>query len=140
MPVKTKKVSVSPTPIKKAVTKKVPAKKAVVKKTVAKKMKPAVSVKVEEQIVPVVTVVEKEAHTANGPVEVHHKYVFIGTCHNCDHMPMSVNQLVAVLSIVIVILSGLLISTSLPINFKIPSISISSLSHLIIPDSQVRKL
>lgn len=140
MPAKTKKVSVSPAPIKKAVTKKVPAKKAVVKKTVAKKMKPTASVKVEEQVVPVVTVVEKEVHTANGPVEVHHKYVFIGTCRNCDHMPMSVNQLVAVLSVVIVILSGMLISTSLPINFKIPSISMGSLNHLITPAPQVKNL
>lgn len=142
MPVKTKKVSVSSAlakeasakkPVAKLVTKKAPA-----KKRVAKKLKPVV--KVEEQVVPVVTVVEKEVQTAHGPVEVHHKYVFIGTCRNCDHMPMSANKLVAVLSIAIAILSGLLISTSLPMNFQMPSISLGSLSDLITPDSQVKSL
>ncbi|MBI4592545.1 hypothetical protein HY733_03815 [Candidatus Uhrbacteria bacterium] len=133
MPAKTKKASASPTPTKKAVAKKAPAKKRTIKK-------PTVSVKVEEQVVPVLTVVEKEAHTAHGPVEVHHKYIFIGTCRNCEHMPMSVNSLVAALSVTIVILSGLLISTSLPSNFRIPSISMSGLMDWVIPSSNVRSL
>lgn len=151
MPAKTKKVSASPAPTKKVVAKSglkagsgsagnAPVKKVVAKRTAAKKMKPAVSVKVEEQIVPVVTVIEKEVPTAHGPVEVHHKYVFIGTCRNCNHMPMSANKLVAVLSLAIAILSGLLISTSLPINFQMPSISMGSLSDLITPDSNVQNL
>lgn len=130
MRAKTKKVTVSPAPIKKVVAKKAPAKKAT----------PVVSVKVEQQTVPVVTVVEKEVHTSHGPVEVHHKYVFIGTCRNCDHMPMSANKLVAVLSIAIAILSGMLISTSLPMNFEIPSISMGSLVNWITPDSNVQNL
>ena len=133
MPVKTKKVSVSPAPVKKPVAKKASAQKRVIKKSTP-------VVKVEEQIVPVVTVVEKDVQTAHGPVEVHHKYVFIGTCRNCDHMPMSANKLVAVLSIAIAILSGLLISTSLPIDFRMPSISMGSLSDLITPDSNVQNL
>ncbi|MCR4314665.1 MAG: hypothetical protein NUV84_05495 [Candidatus Uhrbacteria bacterium] len=133
MPAKTKKVSASP-----AFTKKVVAKKAPAKKRVAKKSTPVV--KIEEQIVPVVTVVEKEVHTAHGSVEVHHKYVFIGTCRNCDHMPMNVSKLVAVLSVAIMILSGMLISTSLPSDFQMPSVSMGSLSDLITPDSNVQNL
>ena len=91
-------------------------------------------------MVPVVTVVEKAVHTPHGSVEVHHKYVFIGTCRNCDHMPMSANKLVAVLSIAIAILSGLLLSTSLPVNFELPSISMGSLADWITPDSNVQSL
>lgn len=157
MPVKTKKGSVSHVSTKsarggsglkvgKVQMKKVPAKsglqagKAVVKKVIVKKVKPAVSMKIEEQMVPVVTVVEKEVHTSHGPVEVHHKYVFIGTCRNCDHMPMSANKLVAVLSIAIAILSGMLISTSLPMNFELPSISMGSITNWITPDSNVQNL
>lgn len=132
MSVKTKKVSVSPAPTKKPVAKKVPIKKRVAKK-------PVQVVKVEEQVVPIVTVVEKEVHTAHDPVEVHHKYVFIGTCRNCDHMPMSVNKLVAVLSIAIAILSVMLISTSLPMNFELPSISMGSITNWMTPDSNVLK-
>ena len=144
MPAKTKKVSASPTPTKKVVAKSGLkagssfAGKASAKKRVTKGPVPVV--KIEEQVVPVVTVVEKEVHTAHGPVEVHHKYVFIGTCRNCDHMPMSANKLVAVLSIAIAILSGMLISTSLPIDFRMPSISMGSLSDLITPDSNVQNL
>ena len=137
MPAKTKKVSASSAPAKKVVAKSV-AKKASAKKRVAKKSVPVVTV--EEQLVPVVTVVEKEVHTHHGPVEVHHKYVFIGTCRNCEHMPMGVNKLVAVLSIAITVLSGMLISTSLPLDFHMPSISMGSLSDLITPDSQVNNL
>lgn len=138
MPAKIKKVSVSPALTKDASAKKPVATKASIRKRVVKK--PASVVKVEEQVVPVVRVVEKEGHTAHRPVEVHHKYVFIGSCRNCDHMPMSVNKLVAVLSIAIMILSSMLISTSLPINFQIPSISMGLLSDLITPDSQVENL
>lgn len=133
MPAKIKKVSASSAPTKKVAAKKAPAKKVASKK-------PAVSVKVEEHIVPVVTVVEKEIHTAHGSVEVHHKYVFIGTCRNCDHMPMSANKLVAVLSLAIAILSGMLISTSLPSNFQMPSISMGSFADLITPLSTVQDL
>lgn len=133
MPAKTKKVSVSSVPAKKSV-----AKKAAAKKRAAKK--PAPVVKVEEQVVPVVTVVEKEVRTAHGPVEVHHKYVFIGTCRNCDHMPMSVNKLVAVLSIAIAILSGMLISTSTPISFEIPALSMGSFTSWITQASSVKNL
>ncbi|MBI4435491.1 hypothetical protein HY630_02370 [Candidatus Uhrbacteria bacterium] len=132
MPAKIKKVSV-PAPAKKAAAKKVSAKKPAAKKS-------APIVKVEEQTVPVVTVIEREAHTAHGPVEIHRKYVFIGSCRNCEHMPMSVNELVAVLSVVIVILSGMLISTSLPMNFELPSISMGSLTNWMTPESNVKSL
>lgn len=133
MPAKTKKAPSSPTPAKK-----VTARKAPVKKRTAKKSPPIV--KVEEQVVPVVTVVEKEVSTPHGSVEVHHKYVFIGTCRNCDHMPMGANKLVAVLSLAIAILSGMLISTSLPFNFQMPSISMGSFADLITPTSTVQDL
>lgn len=133
MPSKTKKVTVVSAPAKKPAAKKTPAKKRVAKK-------PAPVVKVEEQVVPVVTIVEKEVATSHGPVEVHHKYVFIGTCRNCDHMPMSVNKLVGVLSVAILILSGMLISTAFPSDFQLPSISMGSLTDWMIPDSQVDNL
>lgn len=158
MPSKIKKVTVQPEEkvVVKPVVKKPAAKKSVVKsnsktrsgsagkttakKTVVKKSAPSVSVKVEQESVPVVTIVEKEVHTVDGPVEVRHKYVFIGSCRSCDHMPISANKLVAVLSIAIAILSGLLISTTVPMNFQMPSISFGSLSDLITPDSQVKNL
>lgn len=131
MPAKTKRASASPAPAKMSMPKKSSAKKRAVKKV-------SPVVKVEEQMVPVVTVIEKEAQGAHGPVEVHHEHVFIGTCRNCDHMPMDVNKLVAILSIVIAILSVLLISTSLPMNFHMPSISMGSFTNWITPDSQVQ--
>lgn len=137
MPAKTKKVSASPAPVKKPVTKSV-ARKASAKKRVAKKLKPIVTV--EEQMVPVVTVVEKEVQTQHGPVEVHHKYVFIGTCRNCEHMPMGANALVAVLLVAMTILSGMIISTSLPLDFHLPAISMGSLSDLLTPNTHVKNL
>jgi hypothetical protein len=133
MPSKSKKVSAMLASSKKPVVKKTSMKKSPSRKS-------SMTVKVEEQIVPVVTVVETPARTDQGSVEVHHKYVFIGTCRSCDHMPMSANKLVAVLSIAIAILSGLLISTSLPSNFQMPSISFGSLSHLMTSTSSVPNL
>lgn len=149
MSTKTKKVSVSASESveTKSVVKKPSAKKPLTKKkkpsakkAAAHKLGQTVSVKVEEQTVPVVTVIEKETHTSHEPVEVHHKYVFIGACRNCEHMPMSVNSLVAVLSIALAILSGMVISTSLPMRFEIPSISMSGFTDWIIPSSRVNNL
>lgn len=150
MSTKTKKVSVSSQDKAAGVP---AAKKSIVKKPLAKKKKSSakkavakkpfaqtVSFKVEEQTVPVVTVIEKEAHTSHGPVEVHHKYIFIGACRNCDHMPMSANKLVAVLSIAIAILSGIVISKSLPMRFEMPTISMSGFTDWIIPSSRVNNL
>lgn len=144
MPTKTKKVSASPSPIKKS-----PAKKSVAKKPVRTKAKvtsrktgPAanVTMKMEEQTVPVVTVVEKQVHTSHGPIEVHHKYVFIGSCRNCEHLPIGVNKLVAVLSLTIAILSGLLISASLPATFELPNISMGSITDWMTTQSPVKNL
>jgi hypothetical protein len=53
---------------------------------------------------------------------------------------MEATKLVAVLSVTIAILSGLLISTSLPFTFKMPSVSIGSLTDWITPASNVRHL
>jgi len=147
MPPKTKKASSSSeekvvvkSAMKKSPAKKVTSKKSVAKKSTAKKVAPVMQVNVEEQVVPVVTVIEKEIQTSHGPVEVHHKYVFIGTCRNCDHMPMGVNKLVGVLSIAILILSGMLVSTALPYDFRLPSISMGSFTDWMIPDSQLNNL
>ncbi|KKW31086.1 MAG: hypothetical protein UY76_C0066G0004 [Candidatus Uhrbacteria bacterium GW2011_GWA2_52_8d] len=120
--------------------KKIVAKKSRAVKAPTKKSKPAVSVKVEQYKVPVVEVIGKEVQTPNGSVEVQHKYVFISTCRNCDHMPMGVNALVGILSITIAILSGMIIATSLPDNFEIPTISMGSFTNWITPDSRVESL
>ncbi|TAL51397.1 hypothetical protein EPN81_00030 [Patescibacteria group bacterium] len=147
MPAKTKKVSASPEekvtvkPVaKKHSAKKSSARKTPAKNIAAKKTVPVATVTVSEEMVPVVTVVEKAVPTTQGSVEVHHKYVFIGSCRNCEHMPMGANKLVAVLSIAIAILSGMIISTSLPTSFELPSISMGSLTNWITPDSNVQSL
>ncbi len=102
---------------KKPVAKKVTAKKPVAKKPVAKqtvelKIEKTVQQVVEEAIemkAPIVSVTESKVTHEPVPVEVHRKIVYIGTCRNCDHIPMRAEKLVAVLSIMIAILSGIVI-------------------------------
>ncbi|NQV89822.1 hypothetical protein HQ487_00270 [Candidatus Uhrbacteria bacterium] len=135
-PVAKKKTVSKKTAVKKTTTKKAGAKKKpVAKKSVAKKTPvaktPELVFQVEEETVPVVTIIEKSAPGSRSKLEVHHKIVFLGTCRNCDHMPMGVNKLIGVLSISIAILSGLLLSTALPGNFEMPSLSVSGFTDWI---------
>jgi hypothetical protein len=143
MPAKIKKVVVPKTKAPKVVTKKKSSTPTSGKKISVKKrssVKSAPTVTVEEQVIPVVTVIEKESTTTHGPVEVHHKYVFIGACRNCEHMPMRAGEMLGVFSVVILILSGLVLSTIAPLRFSLPDFSMDAISQLIIPDSRVQNL
>ncbi len=112
-----KKVVAKKVVMKKVVAKKPTAKKSLVKdvapvKDVQEKIEDTVNQVVEEALemnAPIVTVTESKVTQKPVPVEVHRKIVYIGACRNCDHMPMRVEKLVAVLSILIAILSAVVI-------------------------------
>jgi len=92
---------------KKSVAKKVKTlKKSVAKKTIKEVRKDAIKA-VEHA--PMVTVTEKRIEHANKPVEVHRRVVFVGTCANCDHVPMRVGKMLALMSLIIFVLSGIII-------------------------------
>jgi hypothetical protein len=64
-------------------------------------------------------VVYKKIETKRAePIEcqVHHKYVLLGVCSSCDHLPMRATNLVVVLSLVIAVLSGMIISLVAPLD------------------------
>ncbi len=124
-------------PVKKASPKKVSSKKTVVKKNTP------ISIAKEEPMMfsaPSIAILENEIHHANKPVEIQRKIILVGTCRNCDHMPMGVNKLVAVLSLAIALLSGMLIYSSSPMQFRMPSLSMNSLTQWVTPDSHVKNL
>ncbi|NQV88819.1 MAG: hypothetical protein HQ488_00660 [Parcubacteria group bacterium] len=113
-----KKVVVKKTVAKKkapAKKKTVAKKKAVVSKSIAKEkidVEAVVDQVIEEALennMPVMAVSETKLTSNDKPVEVLRKIVYIGTCRNCDHMPMKVGKLVGVLSFVIAILSVVVI-------------------------------
>lgn len=143
MPAKTKKVAAPKIEATKVGVKKKSSTVTSVKKPSVKKrsrIKSTPTVTIEEQVIPVVTVIEKESTTAHNSVEVHHKYVFIGACRNCEHMPMRAGEMLGVFSVVILILSGLVLSTIAPLRFSLPDFSMNTISQLIIPDSRVQNL
>ncbi|PJA45448.1 hypothetical protein CO174_03005 [Candidatus Uhrbacteria bacterium CG_4_9_14_3_um_filter_50_9] len=82
---------------------------AAVKKEVAK-----VRREVAEAIAqaPVVTMTEERIEHAHKPTEVHRRIVFVGTCSNCDHVPMRVNRLLAMFSVIIFVLSAMVLLNS----------------------------
>ncbi|MBI5793491.1 hypothetical protein HZA87_00160 [Candidatus Uhrbacteria bacterium] len=53
---------------------------------------------------------ETEVHKPNHTIEIHRKFVLVGSCSHCEHMPMHSGKLVALLSVVIAVLSVMLIS------------------------------
>ncbi|HAU66252.1 MAG: NAD-dependent DNA ligase LigA [Candidatus Uhrbacteria bacterium GW2011_GWF2_39_13] len=123
--------------------KKVSPKKVTSKKTAAKKNSPVSAIEVDQPImfsVPSVAILENEVHHANKAVEIQRKIILVGICRNCDHMPMGVNKLVAVLSLAIAVLSGMLIYSSSPMPFRMPSISMSTLTDWVTPASHVKNL
>ncbi|MBI2473011.1 hypothetical protein HYV70_00440 [Candidatus Uhrbacteria bacterium] len=135
-PVK-KTVNTTKPSVKKASPKKVSSKKTVVKKS------GSISIAKEEPMMfsaPSVAILENEIHHANKPVEIQRKIILVGTCRNCDHMPMGVNKLVAVLSLAIALLSGMLIYSSSPMQFRMPSLSMNSLTQWVTPNSHVKNL
>lgn len=40
------------------------------------------------------------------------RFVFVPKCSNCDHVPMRINKLVAMMSVLVAILSGIVIAQS----------------------------
>jgi hypothetical protein len=123
--------------------KKISPKKVSSKRTVAKKNSPLSAVEVDQSIMfsaPSVTILENEVHHADRPLEIQRKIILVGVCRNCDHMPMGVNKLVAVLSLAIAVLSGMLIYSSSPTQLRMPSISMNSLTDWVTPASHVKNL
>jgi hypothetical protein len=50
---------------------------------------------------------------------VHHKYILLGTCSGCCHLPWRASNLVLFLSAVVLVLSGILISLLSPSNLDL---------------------
>jgi hypothetical protein len=123
-PAKKKPAAKKPVAKKKAPAKKKPAAKKVVKKPVAQvaEVKPAAAKKIVAEArseakaaidqAPIVTITETQVKRPNKVVEVEKRIVFVGTCANCDHLPMRVNELLGVVVVIVAILAGMLISTT----------------------------
>lgn len=131
-PAAKKKAVKKPVAKKKTVAKKKPAaKKKAVKKTTAKKKPAAKKTKTTNAVkptaikkevaairkevaaavaeAPLVSVTEERIERPNRKTEVHRRIVFVGTCSNCDHVPVRVNKLLALLSVIIFALSAIVI-------------------------------
>lgn len=83
-------------------------KKSIPKSSVQKKTKPMAAMDAP------VLMEETEVHKPNHTVEIHRKFVLVGVCSNCHHMPMRANKLVALLSLALLILSGMIIFDTAP--------------------------
>lgn len=81
----------------KAVVSHRPAPKAAVRKIVSAKVTPA------PQIV-------KSAPHVHGKTVTHHRVVLYETCTNCQHMPDNIGSLLGMLSVLVAVLSGMLLS------------------------------
>jgi len=122
-------------PVAKKIVKKAPEKK-IINKAVAGTIEvtkqeviastPEVKIEVTQPTMPVMAMIKEEVQVANKPVEVHHKIVYIGTCRNCEHIPMKVDKLVAVMAVMGGVVSLLLISAVSPIHFSVPALSLNS--------------
>ena len=110
-PAAKKKKSVAKKPVakkKSAKKKKISAKKKLVAmKTIAEARKEVLEA-VDQA--PVITVTEKRIKHKHKPVEVHRRIVFVGTCANCDHVPMRVSKLLALMSLIVFVLSSIIIA------------------------------
>ncbi|MBI4437597.1 hypothetical protein HY631_01460 [Candidatus Uhrbacteria bacterium] len=97
----------------------VPA-KPVAKKKIAKKSSKPTAAKKQTLVLDNAPVLmqETEVHKPDHTIEVHRKFVLVGTCSQCEHMPMHAGRLVALLSVVIAVLSVMLIAKSSPIDFS----------------------
>ncbi len=103
----TKKKSVAAVPISTPV-------KSVAKKKVAKKVSKLKAAKKQMLILDNAPVLmqETEVHKPNHTIEIHRKFVLVGACSQCEHMPMHAGRLVALLSVVIAVLSVMLLVQS----------------------------
>lgn len=100
-----------PTKTKKETVKKTPAKK---KKSVAKKKAPAKK-KSAHMLSVVVHEHDEQDASVLAPVEriIHRfekRFVFVPSCTNCEHIPMRINRLVALMTVLVAVLSGIVIS------------------------------
>jgi hypothetical protein len=104
-------------PKKKVAKKKNPAKKKITKKAAKPRRKKSIKAGAHS---PVVTLIEKHFETPDKASAVHRRVVFIGKCSNCDHVPMRVSRLLALMSLLIFVLSGIIIAQGPA--FELPSI------------------
>ena len=110
MPTKTKKEVKQSSAKKKTATTKT-ATKTVRKKAVKKTTKKVVMTHLHEedetsQLAPM----EKIIH------RFEKRFVFVPLCSNCDHVPMRVNRLVALMTVLVVVLSGIIITQAQSID------------------------
>lgn len=109
-------------------------------RTTTKSIKPAEAKKIvtearaeaQEAIAqaPVVTITEKRVEHAHRPVEIERRIVFIGTCSNCDHLPMRVSKLLMLMIVLVAVLSGLILSRSFPLQLESHKVVFEQLTHL----------
>lgn len=78
-------------------TKKVAPKKKAIKKVVAKK---------EPDAKPIQKIIYR----------FEKRFAFIPSCTNCEHVPMRINRLVALMTILVTVLSGIVIAQSRPMQ------------------------
>lgn len=106
-------------------TKKAPAKKVSAKKKAPVKAKKSTIKKPTSMLAVMVHEHEHEDdhdHDAlNTPVEkiIHRfekRFVFVPSCSNCDHVPMRINRLVALMTVLVAVLSGMVIAQSQSID------------------------
>lgn len=114
MPSKTKKEVAEKTPEKKVVkikSAKTTSKKttSAKKKTPAKKGLSAVHKHVAAEPSQVKTI-EKIIH------RFEKRFVFVPLCDNCEYIPMRINRLVALMTVLVVVLSGIIIAQSQPLE------------------------
>jgi len=90
------------------------------KKPTSAKKKPLL--KKKKTVAPVLTLIEHD-HDAldveqdEAPAHTFQKrLIFVGTCNNCDHLPMRINKLVALMSYLILILSSIVIAQANPLD------------------------
>ena len=101
--------------------KKTPAKKKVAKKKAVKAKKHSVTKIVKDEM-PLVGMVEHVQtglnHEVENPAIIPHtiqkRFVFVGTCSNCEHLPMSVGSLVGLMSFLVTVLSGIVVAQMNP--------------------------
>lgn len=108
----TKKVSKKKPAVKKTATKKTVAKKeSVVKKKLVAKKTAAKAIKTVVEELPVIDILEEQKDHGR-MTKIRHRIVFVGSCKNCEHIPMKVSGLIAVMSLIIAVLSGMLLTQS----------------------------
>lgn len=79
------------------------------KKKVASKKKPMAK---KSTVLKAISPVEKIIY------RFHKRFVFVPKCSNCDHVPMRINRLVALMTVLVAVLSGLVIAQSQPVDLS----------------------